>query len=145
MGEAFRDMIRERTYSALESRAKEKRPTGGKCYGYRTVPMDPNDPGSKKHVEIMPKQAEIVRGIFARYIEGASYRTIVSELNNRRVPSPGSSWKRVKRRGRGWMGSGIRAMVLNIRYTGLIRWNISEWVKDPDTGKRIRRKRPESE
>jgi hypothetical protein len=28
-------MIRDRTRSALETRAKEQRPTGGKCYGYR--------------------------------------------------------------------------------------------------------------
>jgi len=79
------------------------------------------------------------------YIEGASYRTIAAELNSRGVPSPGSNWKRVKRRSRGWMGSGVRAMVLNVRYTGLIRWNTSQWVKNPHTGKRVRRKRPESE
>jgi hypothetical protein len=43
------------------------------------------------------------------------------------------------------MGSGVRAIVQNVRYTGLIRWNTSEWVKDPDTGRRIRRERPRSE
>jgi DNA invertase Pin-like site-specific DNA recombinase len=145
MGEVFRDMIRERTHTAMAARAEAKRPTGGKCFGYRTVPLSPHDPDSKKQIEIVPDQAEIVRDIFARYIEGTSYRTIATELNSRGVPSPGSSWNRVKRRNRGWMGSGIRSIILNTRYTGLIRWNISEWVKDPDTGKRIRRKRPRSE
>ena len=145
MGEAFREMIRGRTYSALESRARAKRPTGGKCYGYRSVASNPDIPDSERIIEIDPEQAEVVRGIFSRYIEGASYRAIATELNKEGVPSPGSSWKRVKRRSRGWMGSGIRAILLNVRYTGLIRWNMSEWVKDPDSGKRIRRERPRSE
>jgi len=145
MGEAFRDMIRDRTYSALEARAKEKRPTGGKCFGYKSIATDIEDPESKKKIEIDPDQAEVVNRLFARYIEGASYRTIAAELNREGVPSPGSSWKRVKRRNRGWMGSGIRAIIRNVRYTGLIRWNTSEWIKDPDSGKRLRRERPKSE
>ena len=145
MSVEFRKMVTARTHAALETRAMDQRPTGGRCYGYRTVPTNPEDPDCKKQVEIVPQQAKIVRDIFAMYIDGASYRTIAAELNSRGVPSPGSNWKRVKRRSRGWMGSGVRAMVLNIRYTGLIRWNTSQWVKDPDTGKRIRRKRPESE
>ena len=35
LGEAFREMVKDRTYAALESRAKENRPTGGRAYGYR--------------------------------------------------------------------------------------------------------------
>jgi site-specific DNA recombinase len=35
IGEAFREMVKDRTYSALESRAKAGRPTGGRAYGYR--------------------------------------------------------------------------------------------------------------
>jgi site-specific DNA recombinase len=31
IGEAFREMVKERTYAALESRAKEKRPAGGRA------------------------------------------------------------------------------------------------------------------
>jgi DNA invertase Pin-like site-specific DNA recombinase len=145
MGEAFRDMIRERTYSAMESRARAKRPTGGKCYGYKSIAKTSDNPSSERTIEIEPNQAKIVERIFSRYIEGTSYRAIASELNKEGVPSPGSTWKRVTRRKNGWMGSGIRAIVQNVRYTGLIRWNTSEWVKDPDTGKRMRRERPRSE
>lgn len=145
VGEAFRDMIRERTYSALESRAKEQRPTGGKSYGYTTAPINPDDPDNKKRDVIVPKQAEIVREIFELYGSGATQKAIAKELNERGVPSPGSSWKREKRRCRGWMASGVRVIVNNVRYSGLIRWNMSEWIRDPDTGKRLRRKRPRSE
>lgn len=43
------------------------------------------------------------------------------------------------------MGSGIRAMLLNERYRGVIHWNTSEWRKNPDTGQRKRVDRPRSE
>lgn len=131
IGEAFREMVKDRTYAALESRAKDKRPTGGRAYGY--------DKGVIEH------EAEIVREIFSRAAQGESCRTIAVELNRRAVPSPGSSWARTQRRCNGWAGSGIRAMLLNERYTGLVIWNRSEWSKDPDSGARIRRERPASE
>src|ERR1700729_2093862 len=35
--EEFRSMVKDRTYLALERRAKEKRATGGKTYGYTNV------------------------------------------------------------------------------------------------------------
>jgi site-specific DNA recombinase len=38
IGEAFREMVKDRTYAALESRAKDRRPTGGRAYGYRDGP-----------------------------------------------------------------------------------------------------------
>lgn len=132
IGEAFRDMVRDRTRSALESRAKDRRPTGGRCYGYSDG-------------AVVSAQAAVVREIFERFAEGASCRTIAADLNARCVPSPGSTWNRTARRCGGWMGSGVRAMLRNERYTGTVHWNTSEWIKDPDTGKRSRRRRPQSE
>ena len=145
IGEQFRDMISERTFSAMESRAREGVSTGAKCYGYTTEPIDPNDPNSRKRTVTVPNQAKIVREIFERYAEGMTQFAIAQDLNRRGVPSPGSTWKRQSRRCNGWMASGIRVIVNNIRYTGMIRWNTSKWVKDPDTGKRKRFARPRSE
>lgn len=132
IGEAFREMVKDRTYAALESRAKDKRATGGRAYGYRDGQVDKGE-------------AFIVREIFGRFADGASTRTIAAELNGRRILSPGSSWKRQTRRASGWMGSGVRAILLNERYRGVVHWNVSEWRKDPDTGKRQRIVRPRSE
>jgi len=132
IGEAFRDMVKDRTYAALESRAKEHKPTGGRAYGYRDGKVDKGE-------------AFIVREIFGRFADGESCRTIASDLNARRIPSPGASWNRSVRRAAGWMGSGVRAILTNERYTGAIHWNTSEWRKDPDTGKRKRVARPRSE
>ncbi|HEY0942515.1 MAG TPA: recombinase family protein [Steroidobacter sp.] len=132
IGEAFREMVKDRTYAALESRAKAGRPTGGRAYGYRDGKIDRGE-------------AFIVLEIFGRFADGMSPRSIAADLNTRRIPSPGASWKRSQRRADGWMGSGIRVILRNERYRGVVHWNTSEWRKDPDTGKRKRVMRPRSE
>ena len=33
----------------------------------------------------------------------------------------------------------------NVRYRGIVCWNASEWIKDPDTGRRKRINRPREE
>jgi site-specific DNA recombinase len=140
IGEAFREMISDRTYSALESRAKQQRPTGGAAYGYIAA----RDSASGQ-VQIEPAEARVVAEIFEHFADGRSCRAIAAKLNGRGVPSPGSSWKRVSRRANGWMGSGVRVIVRNERYVGQVHWNVSQWRKDPDTGKRQRVMRPRSE
>ena len=67
MGEAFREMISEKTYSALESRAQRGQSAGGVSYGYRDC------------------EAEIVRRIFELYADGVSPRGIVDRLNREAV------------------------------------------------------------
>lgn len=132
IGEAFREMVKDRTYAALESRARDKKPTGGRAYGYRDGKVEEGE-------------ACIVREIFGKYADGASCRSIAGEFNSRRIPSPGASWARTERRAQGWMGSGIRVILRNERYRGVVHWNTSEWRKDPDTGRRKRVPRPRSD
>ncbi len=126
MSVEFRRMVRARTYSALESRAKERKPTGGRAYGYRAG------------------EAPIILEIFERFSDGAGCHAIADELNRRKVPSPGSTWRREVRRCSGWMASAIRAILLNPRYRGAVTWNRYEWRKDPDSGRRLRTLRHES-
>ena len=94
--------IKDRTHRGLRERAKAGFSAGGKTYGYMTEAIDPKDPNSKKRIVIVPEQAEVVREIFERYAAGESPRTICNDLNKRGVPSPGSTWKRTKRRAKGW-------------------------------------------
>lgn len=123
MSEEFRAMVADRTHSALELRARTGQATGGKAY----------------------EDAEIVREIFTRFAAGESMKAIASDLNRRDVPSPGADWKpRARPRGN-WLVSTLHTMLHNERYIGRLVWNRSQWLKDPDTGKRIRRERPESE
>lgn len=140
LGEAFREMVKDRTYAALESRAKDRRPTGGRAYGYIAASQS-----ATGVVSINDREAEIVREIFQRFAEGETCFAIAKSLNARGVPSPGSTWNRTQRRAAGWMRSAIRSMLKNPLYKGQVIWNTSEWVKDPDTGKRTRVARPASE
>jgi len=124
MSEEFRSMVADRTHSALETRAREGRPTGGKAYG----------------------DSEIILEIFHRWVAGETLRSIANSLNARGVPSPGASWNRTKRRRDGrWLSSTLHEIISNERYAGRRVWNRSRWERDPDTGVRHRRERPREE
>lgn len=134
MSEELRASIRQRTHSALELRALRGQPTGGRAYGFDASGA------------VRPDEAEVVREIFHRYASGETLKGIVSDLNRRNVPAPGATWARETRRRDGrWIISAVHAMLRNERYVGRVIWNRSEWIKDPDTGQRIRRERPRSQ
>ena len=74
------------------------------------------------------------------------------DLNERRMPSPGSAWQGLKRRRVGWshttlLGSHAHAsgILRNGIYTGLATWNKLTGRKVPGTGRRIQKRRPKSE
>ncbi len=134
MSDELRAGIRARTHSALEMRAKSNRPTGGKTYGYDNAG------------QIILTESAIVREIFERIAVGHSMREVANELNARGVPSPGAQWQRSeRRRDARWLISALNALLQNERYVGRLVWNRSQWVKDPDSGLRVRRERPEAE
>jgi hypothetical protein len=68
IGEAFREMVSEKTYTALESRALQCKPTGGKLYGYGDG------------------EPETVRQVFTWYAAGHSAQWIAAELNRQGIP-----------------------------------------------------------
>lgn len=153
MNEIFLDDLRERVHRGLSGQAHKGYWCGGKAYGFRLKPIldssqrDAYGQAARigTRLEIDPEQAKVVREIFQRFAEGASYTVIAADLNARNVPSPGSTWKRQTRRCRGWMNSAVRVILLNPLYTGRVRWNVSQFVRDPDTGKYKRLRRPESD
>lgn len=115
IGEQFRDMVAEKTHTALESRAQTGRPTGGRAFGYTS------------QNELVETEAPIVVEIFTRYAAGESQHAIAKDLSARRAPSP---------KGSPWYVSAIHALLHNERYLGRLVWNRTRWQKDPDTGKR---------
>lgn len=134
MSDELRASIRVRTHSALELRALSGRPTGGKAYGFDAAGQ--------------PIEAEVavVREVFDRYAAGDSLKAIASDLNHRGVPAAGATWARAQRRTDGrWVISALHALLKNERYAGRVVWNRSQWVKDPDSGKRARRLRPKED
>jgi site-specific DNA recombinase len=141
VSEQYRSMVRSRTRAALMSRAKTQRAAGGVAYGY--TPIARQD-GSRWWA-VVPAEAEIVREVYTRHAAGESGRMIANDLNQRGVPSAGSRWLKKARRCGGWATSSVRVIVRNRRYVGEVVWNVTENSKNPDTGKRIKTKRPKSE
>jgi len=138
MSEQYRREIGRRTRRGLEGLARQQRPTGGRAYGYRT-----------EHGErvIDAGEAEIVREIFRRFAAGETLRTIAADLNARRVPSPGATWKRtVRPHDRLWRISGIHALLRNEIYRGRLIWNRCRWIRSAaDSQQRRRVENPPSE
>ncbi|GFE80267.1 hypothetical protein GCM10011487_22670 [Steroidobacter agaridevorans] len=153
MNEIFLDDLRDKTHRGLAGQALKGYWCGGKPYGFKLKPIldstqrdaygQPARIGTV--LEIDPDQAAVVRYIYERFVDGASYTVIAAELNGRNVPSPGSTWRRKTRRCGGWMNSAVRVIVRNPLYTGRVRWNVSQFVRDPDTGQHKRRRRPQAD
>lgn len=154
MNELYLDDLREKVHRGQTGQAMREFWCGGRPYGYRLVPvLDEtrtdaygNAVRIGTRLEVDEEQAAVVRDIFERYALGEALRAIAADLNARGVPAPGAHWKRTSRRADGkWLASAIFAMVRNELYRGELIWNRSQWVKDPDTGRRRRRDRPPSE
>ncbi len=147
------DELREQVHRGLTGQALKRFWCGGKPYGYKLRPITDashldayGQPAKIGTILVIDEeQAKIVREIFDRYCAGESCHAIAVELNRRNVPSAGSSWKRKARRTSGWMGSSVRVILRNPLYKGEQRWNSSQFVRDPDSGKYLRRSRPKSE
>ena len=161
MNEVYLDDLAEKTHRGLEGQARAGNNAGGHAYGYRHVPIEnaerrdafgrPVLVAVRREIELA--QAQTVRNIFDWYAMGYSPRWIADELNRLDVPFPGASWQRRTRRRDGiWLASAIAGdarkalgILNNDLYRGVYVWNRSRWVRDPETHKRVRQQRPESE
>lgn len=81
--------------------------------------------------------ADVVRRIFAEYLDGNGDRAIANLLNRDGIPCP-SAHRPDQNRHRladGWQGSSVRAILDNPRYTGYAifgRWTKQETLLDPE-------------
>ena len=138
INEIYLDDLRDKTHRGLAGQVERGFHAGGISFGYRSVGDD------RGHtLEIDADAAEWVRWIFTRYAEGWSCQRIAAELNKLRVRSPReTTWCVSALYGSPAKGSGV---LNNELYVGRYIWNRSQWVKEPDTGKRQRIDRPRQE
>jgi hypothetical protein len=137
MSELYLDDLAKKTHRGLMGQALEGYSAGGLPYGYKSA-----SDGKGYRKIINEDEAQWVKYIFERYANGTSPRQIANELNSQNVPSPRSStWSHSSiypdSKGVGILGNQI--------YNGRQIWNRTEWVKDPNTGRRCRIMRPRSE
>jgi site-specific DNA recombinase len=141
--------LSKKTFRGLEGKVLEQLHHGGRCFGYRSVPIEdaarrdqygrPMITGARLRVD--PEQAKIVRKIFSHYADGLSIKATTKRLNAERLESPRP------RAGRehSWAPSSVKSILENQRYIGRVTYGRTKKVRNPQTGKRIYRHKPESE
>ena len=142
--------LAKRTFRGVEQRALEGLHTGGRVFGYRRVPIEsgtqrdshgrPVIDGVKLEVE--PAEAATVRRIFEQYAAGDSMKRIALDLNDAGIASPQPQKGRISR---SWCPASIQHILHNERYRGVMIWGKTVKVRSQETGKRIYRRKPESE
>ena len=138
--ELEREKARQRTYDAMQRKAKAGHVTGGAVFGYRNRDVSGLD-GRRSHVEreIDEAQAAVVRRIFELCAAGSGKVAIAKRLNAEAAPAPRAQ----QGRPHAWAPSSVRAVLYRELYRGEIVWNRT---KKRDTwGVKCQRPRPESE
>jgi site-specific DNA recombinase len=118
--ELEREKARQRTYDAMQRKAKAGHVTGGRVFGYDNVEMLGAD-GKRSHVErrINEEQAAVVRRIFALCADGDGLTRITKTLNEAGCPAPRAQ----QGRPHAWTGSTVRDVLQRELYRGVIVWN----------------------
>jgi site-specific DNA recombinase len=138
--ELEREKARQRTYDAMQRKARAGHVTGGRVFGYDNVEIL-DAAGQRSHVErcINADEALIVRRIFELCAAGAGLTRITKTLNEDGVPAPRPQ------RGRpcGWAHSSVREVLHRELYRGVIVWNQTR--KRDRWGQHRQHDRPETE
>jgi site-specific DNA recombinase len=141
--------LSKKTFRGIEGRVLSGRHHGGHIFGYKSVPIEdptrrdqygrPMITGAQLRVD--PEQANIVRRVFSLYASGLSIKSVTKQLNREGVQSP----RPRPGREHSWAPSSVRNILQNRRYVGLVTYGHTRKLRNPVSGKRIYRRRPESE
>ena len=150
MDEEYNFGVADKVHRGQEGRVLQGLVPGGRCYGYRNVPIEDPTRIAKYgrpavtgvRAEIVEEQANVVRRIFTMCADGMSLAKMAKTLNAEGVLSPEPSRNRKER---SWCTSSIREMLLNERYKGIQVWNRTKKDRNPETGRKVSRARPKSE
>lgn len=144
MNALFLKDLKDKVKRGQRGSIEKGKSAGGLPYGYKVVrQFDERGEMIRGDREIDPDQARIINRILTEYAEGRSPRAIAIQLNEEGVPSPrGNGWNPSAINGNRRRGIGI---LNNEIYIGQYVWNRQQFIKDPDTGKRVPRFNPEDE
>jgi len=134
MAEGYIDEIKHRTRRGMDGLFGAGMSTGGKTYGYRSVPA--GDASGRMRLEIDNEQAAVVRRVFGWYVAGVGIRMIAERLNTSAILSP---------RGGKWSHTTVNSMLANDIYQGVVFFNKRQYERDSASGKRGKSMRARSE
>lgn len=144
MGATYLADLSAKTRRGQEGRVRKGFAFGPPPFGYRKVRQfdDKGEPVLGRR-EVDPVAAAVVRRIFDDYVAGRSPREIAAALNAEAVPGPaGTPWYDTTIRGRPKRDDGL---LRNPIYVGRMRWNRSQHLRNPETGRHVRRRRSREE
>jgi site-specific DNA recombinase len=120
--ELEREKARQRTYDAMQRKARAGHVTGGRVFGYDNVEVLGAD-GKRSHVvrRINEREASVVRRIFEMCAAGHGGRAIAKTLNADGEPAPRAQQGRPV----AWAQSSVWAILRRPLYRGEIVWNQS--------------------
>ena len=132
----YLEELAKKTFRGVEQRALDGLHTGGRCFGYRNVPIEDlshlDSHGRQAirgvRLEVDLAQAETVRRIFERYAHGHSQKKIAQDLNADGILSPQLQRGRIQR---SWCSSSVRTILYNERYRGHVVWGKTKKVRSP--------------
>ena len=145
MNAMFLKDLADKTRRGLRGRVEKGKSGGGLAYGYKVLKkFSAEGELLRGDREIDEIQAQIVRRIFSEYAyANKSPKAIASDLNEDGIPCPsGKEWGQSTINGNRKRGTGI---LNNNLYIGELVWNRQRFIKDPSTGKRVPRFKPQSE
>jgi len=150
MDEQFLVGLAEKVHRGQEGRVLKGLQPGGKCFGYRDIPIEDPTRSAKYgrfaisgvKLEIDEEQAATVRRVFEMYASGESLTAVAKRFNAEGVQAPQPPRTRQLR---AWCPSSIYEMLRNERYRGVFVWNRTRKERNPETGRKTSRPRPESE
>ena len=128
---------RDKVHRGMQGVVRDGRSAGGRAYGYCPVPS------RTEALEIVEHEAEVVRRIHALRLDGPGSKAIAGALNRDGVlPPRGTTRNASTINGSPKRGYGLLS---NPLYDGRQVWNRVGMVRDPDTGRRVRRDKPVDE
>ncbi len=150
MDEQFLIGLGQKVHRGQEGRVLKGLNPGGRCYGYRNIPIeDATRQGKYGRMAVLgvqqkaePTEAAVIRRIFEMYANGNGFATIAKQLNQEGIPSPRPAKNRLRQ---AWSRYTIREMLFNQKYRGVIVWGRTKKMRNPETGKKVSKARPDSE
>jgi site-specific DNA recombinase len=150
MDEQFLVGLADKVHRGQEGQVLKGLNPGGKCFGYRNVPIeDPSRQGkygrpaiAGVRLELHNEQAGVVLRVFQMYAEGMGLASIAKTLNAERAPAPQPPRTRPMQ---AWCTSSIWEMLRNERYRGVQVWNRTEKARNLETGRKVSKARPSEE
>ncbi|SCA58120.1 hypothetical protein MTBPR1_80174 [Candidatus Terasakiella magnetica] len=144
LSEAYTDDVAKKTKRGQVAAVKRGKVASGICYGYNVCKKyDEKGEPIRGLREINPDQSEVIKRIYKEYSEGLLLSEIVETLNKDGIPSPsGKLWKINTLLGNRQKLIGI---LNNPMYVGQIVFNKERHIRDPITGKRLKKLNPREE